>query len=71
MFVGVSFTYTITKAYRDELVRKIEVFNEQTNFRYNIRLIFITSFGVVKNEYYNEIVNVDICLSDIVRVELD
>ena len=63
--------FTITKAYRDELVRKIEVFNEQTKFRYTIRLIFISSFGVVKNEYYNEMVNVDICLSDIIGVTLD
>ena len=63
--------FTITKAYRDDLVRKIEVFNEQTKFRYNIRLIFITSFGMVKNEYYNEMVNVDICLSDIIGVELN
>jgi len=62
--------FTITKAYREELVRKIEVFNEQTKFRYNIRLIFITAFGMVRNEYYNELVSLDIELGDIIGVKV-
>jgi DNA-binding HxlR family transcriptional regulator len=59
--------FTITKSYKEDLVRKIEVFNKQTKFKYNIRLIFISSFGVEKNEYYNEIVNLDIKISDILK----
>ncbi|SFV58780.1 archaeal ATPase, fused to C-terminal DUF234 domain [hydrothermal vent metagenome] len=62
--------FTITKAYREALIKKIEIFNEQTKFRYNIRLIFITAFGMVKNEYYNEIVSLDIELSEVIGVEL-
>jgi peroxiredoxin family protein len=62
--------FTITKAYKEELVRKIETFNEQSKYRYNLRLIFITSLGMVKNEHYNEIVSLDICLGDIIKVKL-
>lgn len=62
--------FSISKTYKEELVRKIEIFNEQTKFRYNIRLIFITSFGMVRNEYYNEIVSMDICLGDVIGVGL-
>ena len=38
----------------------MQIFNEQTKHRYNIRLIFVTTFGMVKNEYYNELVHCDI-----------
>jgi hypothetical protein len=48
--------FTIDKSYYNELKRKIAVFDEQTKHRYNIRLIFVTTHGVVKNEYYNEII---------------
>jgi len=41
------------------------IFNEQTKFKYNIRLIFITINGVKKNSYYNEIVSEDILLEDL------
>lgn len=59
--------FTITKSYKEDLIRKIEVFNKQTKYKYNIRLIFISSFGVERNEYYNEIVNFDIKISDILE----
>jgi len=52
--------FTISKKYYEELRNKITVFNEQTNSRYSIRLIFITTFGMVKNEYYNELVHQNI-----------
>lgn len=48
--------FTINKSYYNELKRKIAVFDEQTKHRYNIRLIFLTTHGAIKNEYYNEIV---------------
>lgn len=57
--------FVITKSYHEELARKIEVFNAQTNYRYNIRLILITAMGMVKNEYYNEIVSKDIVVSEL------
>jgi len=49
--------YLITKEYRDELINRLNIFNQQTNNRYNIRLIFITANGLVKNQYCNEIVH--------------
>ncbi|HHS92393.1 MAG TPA: hypothetical protein ENK82_03535 [Campylobacterales bacterium] len=57
--------FTISKGYKEDLARKIEVFHQETNYRYNIRLILITALGVVKNEYYNEIVSRDIVLSEL------
>lgn len=49
--------FKISKKYYHELKNKIAVFNEQTRHRYNIRLIFVTTFGVEENEYYNELVH--------------
>lgn len=57
--------FTITKDYKEKLFTKITVFNEQTKFKYNVRLIFITANGIKKNEYYNEIVNEDILLKEL------
>jgi len=57
--------YIISKKYYEELKSKVAIFNEQTNFRYNIRLIFITMFGVEENEYYNELVQKQILVSDL------
>jgi len=57
--------FTIDKAYKEKLINKMVVFNEQTKFKYNIRLIFITINGVKKNSYYNEIVSEDILLEDL------
>ena len=56
--------YTITKKYYEELKNKISTFNEKTNFKYNIRLTFITMFGVEEDEYYNEIVQRQILATD-------
>jgi len=58
-------TFTITKKYYEELRNKINVFNRQTKYRYNIRLIFVTTFGVNKNEYYNELVHRDVVIDEI------
>ena len=60
-------TFTISKKYYQELREKISVFNEQTKYRYNIRLIFVTPFGVTANEYYNELVYKDIRIHDILN----
>ncbi len=56
--------YIITKSYRQELLNKINIFNQQTKYKYNIRLIFITVHGMKKNEYYHELVSQDICIGD-------
>ncbi|MCH9739373.1 MAG: ATP-binding protein [Epsilonproteobacteria bacterium] len=51
--------FTISKRYRDEILSKISVFNEQTKYKYNLRVIFITSNGIKRNEHYG-----DVCQSD-------
>ena len=60
-------TFTISKKYYHELREKISIFNEETKHRYNIRLIFVSMFGVNKNEYYNELVHKDIIVSDMMN----
>ena len=59
--------FTITKAYLDELKNKLSIFNEQTHSKYNIQLVFVSMFGLVKNEYYHEIVNREVLMDDILR----
>lgn len=56
--------FIISKTYYQELKNKINIFNEQTNFRYNIRLVFVTMFGVEENDYYNELVQKQIMISE-------
>lgn len=57
-------TFVITKSYYEQLKSKISIFNTQTNNKYNIRLIFVTTNGVEENEYYNEIVQKQITISE-------
>jgi len=57
--------FTIDKSYYEELKRKITVFDAQTKHRYNIRMIFITSYGVVKNGYCNELVQKQITIDEL------
>jgi len=51
--------FTITSAYKKELLNKLNVLDNYTKNRFDMRLFFITSYGVVKNEHYNEICNGD------------
>ena len=60
--------YTLSKNYKNELQRKINVFNKRTKYKYNIRLIFITVHGMVKNAHYNELVSKDIRIAEIIQV---
>jgi hypothetical protein len=60
-------SFTISKKYYDELRNKISVFNSVTKHRYNIRLIFVTTFGLVKNKYYNELVHKEVLMEDLFR----
>lgn len=57
--------FSITKEYKEELQNKMNIFNEQTKNKYNIRLIMITSQGLEKNQYASDIVNVSITLSEL------
>jgi hypothetical protein len=57
--------FVIDKNYKEKLQEKINIFNEQTKYKYNIRLIMITSNGIEKNEHYGDVVNESLELSDI------
>ena len=57
--------FVIDKSYKEKLQEKINIFNEQTKHKYNIRLIMITSNGIEKNEHYGDVVNESLELSDI------
>ena len=59
--------FVINKKYYEELRTKMTVFNKVTKNRYNIRLIFVTTFGVEKNEYYNELVHHDIVMDELLQ----
>lgn len=59
--------FGITKEHKEALQRKINTFNEQTKNRYNIRLIMITSEGLEQNQHANDIVNLSLTLSDIIK----
>lgn len=61
--------FTITKAYAQQLRRKLETFRAVTNTRKNIFLTFLTTHGLTDNAYANELVhqslNTDILFTDI------
>ena len=49
-------SFIITKKYAEELRNKIAVFKEQTKTKKTVFLTIITSFGLQKNEYSNQLV---------------
>ncbi len=49
-------SFVITKKYAEELRQKISVFKEQTKTKKTVFLTMITSFGLQKNEYSNQLV---------------
>ena len=61
--------FVIDKSYKEKLQEKINIFNEQTKHRYNIRLIMITSNGIEKNEHYGDVVNESLELGDIISIK--
>jgi len=59
--------FKINDSYFKEIKQKIEVFNEHTNFKYNIRLIFITAEGIEKDSNYYDIVNKELVIEDLFK----
>lgn len=57
--------FKIDDSYLQELKNKINVFNKETNFRHNIRVIFVTTQGVEEDANYNEIVSKQVILNDL------
>jgi DNA-binding PadR family transcriptional regulator len=47
--------FTITESYKKDLITKRTVFNQQTDHKYNIRFVIVTTEGVVKNQHFNEL----------------
>jgi hypothetical protein len=47
--------FTITKRYKQDLYDKRNVFNAQTNNKYNTRIVIIAPFGVIKNEHFYDV----------------
>ena len=60
---------SISKKYKEELLNKRRVFNEQTNNRYNVRIVIISPDGVQSNEHYNEISPIVITLEQLFEAE--
>ena len=52
--------FTITKAYAEELRRKIQVFKDVTGMKKNVFLAFLTTHGLTKNAYARELSDLSI-----------
>ncbi|MFZ9661532.1 MAG: AAA family ATPase [Chitinophagaceae bacterium] len=59
--------YTISKKYAEELERKRDVFIERTKTRKTVFITMVTTFGVVKNNYYNKVVQSELSMDDLFR----
>lgn len=57
--------FVIDKKYAIELAKKIEVFREETGSKKQIFTSFITSSGIKKNPWYNEMVDSEVNLEDL------
>lgn len=57
--------FTIDKAYAQTLIRKREIFREQTKTKKSIFITFITPYGVANNSYYQELVHSQLTLDDL------
>jgi hypothetical protein len=58
--------FTITKKYADELRNKLAVFRERTATKKTIQLVFVTSNGLVRNKYAEELVDRTLTLEDLI-----
>ncbi len=59
--------YQMSKKDYLEIRGKISVFQKQTNYKYNVRLVLITSFGIKENEYSTELVNKNLTILDLIN----
>jgi uncharacterized protein len=57
--------FTIDAKYASELRNKIQVFREQSGSRKSIFLTMVTSFGIKKNSYSNDLEVIDIRMDDL------
>lgn len=61
--------FSIDKVYCENLKRKIRVLNDQTSGKYNIHLVMVTTEGVAKNKYANELNFKEVILEDLFSSE--
>jgi uncharacterized protein len=59
--------YTISKTYRQQLAKKIEIFRSKSKTKKTIFLAMITTNGTTKNEHYYDIVQNEVTLVDLFR----
>lgn len=57
--------FVINKKYREELRNKIAIFREQTKSKKSIFLVMVTTSGVTRNKYYQEMVENEVTLDDL------
>ncbi len=57
--------FTIDKKYAAELVSREKVFREQTKTRKTIFLTMITTYGVKKNEYHDQLIQGEVTMDDL------
>ena len=57
--------FAIDKKYAEELRRKVVIFQEVSKTRKNVFITFITSFGLLNNEYAKELVQNQITLDEL------
>lgn len=57
--------FVINKRYAEELENKIKVFRSQTQTRKTIFLTMISTYGVLKNDYYNGLIQAEALMEDL------
>lgn len=58
--------YAIDKAYEQNLIHKVETFRKETGTRKSLFLTFISSYGLVNNQYRNAVIN-ELCEDDLFK----
>ena len=58
-------TFTIDKSYSEKLRSKMTIFKSATNTKKAVYLIMITSYGVDKNKYANQLVQNEVTMEDL------
>lgn len=59
--------FLIDKTYAQELMRKMEVFKEKTKTKKQLNWCFITTQGLKKNAWSEELVDSEVCLKDLFK----
>ena len=57
--------YAISRSYADTLVNRKRVFGNETGTRKTLFLTMITSNGIKRNKYYEELISNDVTLKDL------